>query len=62
MLDKLEIITDRYQIYRRTEGGDFELIGTVDDLLNSIKLESKLRPVTDSYGQSVKGHSFYWSN
>ncbi|MEC7511242.1 MAG: DUF2066 domain-containing protein, partial [Pseudomonadota bacterium] len=38
------------------------LIGTVDDLLNSIKLESKLRPVTDSYGQSVKGHSFYWSN
>ncbi len=38
------------------------LIGTVDDLLNSIKLESKLRPVTDSYGQTVKGHSFYWSN
>ncbi|WP_334020795.1 DUF2066 domain-containing protein [Alteromonas sp. S015] len=38
------------------------LIGTVDDLLNSIKLESKLRPVTDAYGQTVKGHSFYWSN
>ncbi|AMJ98701.1 hypothetical protein AVL55_11295 [Alteromonas macleodii] len=38
------------------------LVGTVDDLLNSIKLESKLRPVTDSYGQTVKGHSFYWSN
>ncbi|WP_394224181.1 DUF2066 domain-containing protein [Alteromonas gracilis] len=38
------------------------LIGTIDDLLNSIKLESKLRPVTDAYGQTVKGHSFYWSN
>ncbi|MBJ2128294.1 DUF2066 domain-containing protein [Alteromonas sp. IB21] len=38
------------------------LIGTYDDLLNSIKLESKLRPVTDAYGQTVEGHSFYWSN
>jgi len=37
------------------------LIGTYDDLLNSIKLESKLRPVTDAYGQTVKGHSFYWN-
>lgn len=38
------------------------LIGTYEDLLNSIKLESKLRPVTDAYGQTVEGHSFYWSN
>lgn len=38
------------------------LVGTVDDLLNSIKLENKLRPVTDAYGQTVQGHSFYWSN
>jgi hypothetical protein len=38
------------------------LIGTYDDLLNSIKLESRLRPVTDAYGQTVEGHSFYWSN
>lgn len=38
------------------------LLGTVDDLLNSVTLENKLRPVTDAYGKSVNGHSFYWSN
>lgn len=38
------------------------LIGTVDDLLNSFKLENKLRPVTDAYGQTVNENSFYWSN
>ena len=38
------------------------LVGTVEDLLNSVKLESKLRLVTDAYGQTVQGHSFYWSN
>ena len=38
------------------------LVGTVEDLLNNIKLENKLRPVTDAYGQTVQGHSFYWSN
>ncbi|AFV85755.1 DUF2066 domain-containing protein [Alteromonas mediterranea] len=38
------------------------LVGTVDDLLNSIQLEGRLLSVTDAYGQTVKGHSFYWSN
>ena len=38
------------------------LVGTVDDLLNSVRLETKLRPVTDAHGESVEGHSFYWSN
>ncbi len=38
------------------------LIGTVDDLLNSLKLESKLKPVTDADGQTVSGQNFYWSN
>ena len=38
------------------------LVGTVEDLLNSVKLENKLRPVTDAYGQTVNGNSFYWSN
>ncbi|OJF68264.1 hypothetical protein BK026_05410 [Alteromonas sp. V450] len=38
------------------------LLGTIDDFLNSIKLESKLKRVTDANGQKVKGHSFYWSN
>ena len=38
------------------------LVGTVDDLLNSVKLENKLRPVTDAYGQTVNENSFYWSN
>jgi len=38
------------------------LIGTVDDLLNSLKLESKLKPVMDADGQTVNGQNFYWSN
>ena len=38
------------------------LIGTTEDLMNTIGLESKLRPVTDAYGQPVQGFSFYWNN
>lgn len=38
------------------------LVGTVDDLLNSLKLETKLRLVTDANGEAVDGYNFYWSN
>lgn len=38
------------------------LVGTVDDLLNSLKLETKLRLVTDATGEAVDGYNFYWSN
>lgn len=38
------------------------LVGTVDDLLNSLQLETKLRLVTDANGEAVDGYSFYWSN
>lgn len=38
------------------------LVGTIDDLLNSLKLESKLKPVVDASGEIVSGQSFYWSN
>jgi hypothetical protein len=38
------------------------LIGTTEDLMNTVGLEAKLRPVTDAYGQPVEGFSFYWNN
>ncbi len=38
------------------------LIGTIDDFLTSLKLETKLRAVTDAQGKFVEGYSFYWSN
>lgn len=38
------------------------LIGTSDDLMNSVGLETKLNPVTDAYGQPVQGFNFYWNN
>lgn len=38
------------------------LIGTSDDLMNSVGLEAKLNPVTDAYGQPVQGFNFYWNN
>ncbi|CAD5276270.1 conserved exported hypothetical protein [Alteromonas sp. 38] len=37
------------------------LLGTPEDLLNTVRLESKLRPVTDSFGQVVEGYTFYWN-
>lgn len=37
------------------------LVGTPDDLLNTVQLESKLQPVTDAYGQVVEGYTFYWN-
>ncbi len=38
------------------------LIGTTEDLMNTVGLEAKLRPVADAYGQPVEGFSFYWNN
>ncbi|WP_420932913.1 DUF2066 domain-containing protein [Alteromonas sp. A081] len=38
------------------------LIGTTEDLMNTVGLEAKLRPVTDAYGQPMEGFSFYWNN
>lgn len=37
------------------------LLGNPDDLLNTIRLESKLQPVTDAFGQVVEGYNFYWN-
>lgn len=37
------------------------LLGTAQDLLNTVQLESRLQPVTDAYGQAVEGFTFYWS-
>lgn len=37
------------------------LLGTVDDFLNSLRLESAMKPVTDAYGQQVEALNFYWS-
>ncbi|MBQ4829962.1 DUF2066 domain-containing protein [Alteromonas sp. MMG017] len=37
------------------------LLGTPEDLLNTVRLESKLRPVTDAFGQVVEGYTFYWN-
>lgn len=38
------------------------LLGTAQDLLNTVQLESRLRPVTDAYGQAVQSYTFYWSD
>lgn len=38
------------------------LLGTAQDLLNTVQLESRLRPVTDAYGQAVQRYTFYWSD
>jgi len=37
------------------------LIGTTEDLMNTVGLEAKLRPVIDANGQPVEGFSFYWN-
>jgi hypothetical protein len=37
------------------------LLGTVDDFLNALRLESAMKQVTDAYGQKVEALNFYWS-
>ena len=38
------------------------LLGSAQDLINTVRLENKLRPVTDVYGQVVESYTFYWGN
>lgn len=38
------------------------LVGTKEDFLTSLRLETKLRVVTDAQGQSVQGYTFYWND
>ncbi|QPG06880.1 DUF2066 domain-containing protein [Salinimonas marina] len=36
------------------------LVGDRSDFFNALSFESQLRPVTDSFGQKLEGHNFYW--
>ncbi|GGW95866.1 DUF2066 domain-containing protein [Alteromonas halophila] len=38
-----------------------QLIGTGQDLRNTISLESRLQPVADAFGQPLQGYNFYWN-
>lgn len=43
--------------------GTFELslLGSAQDLVNTMSLENRLQPVRDAFGQPVKGYNFYWN-
>lgn len=38
-----------------------QLMGNRNDFFNALSFESKLRPVTDSFGQALEGNNFYWN-
>jgi len=40
---------------------DVTLFGTTEDLLNTVRLDKYLKPVTDAYGQVVDQNTFYWN-
>lgn len=40
---------------------DVTLFGTTEDLLNTVRLDKHLKPVTDAYGQVVEQKTFYWN-
>lgn len=40
---------------------DVTLFGTTEDLLNTVRLDKYLKPVTDAYGQVVEQKTFYWN-
>ncbi|WP_414830759.1 DUF2066 domain-containing protein [Alteromonas sp. H39] len=43
--------------------GTFELslLGSAQDLINTMSLENRLQPVRDAFGQPVQGYNFYWN-
>ena len=43
--------------------GTFELslMGSAQDLVNTMSLENRLQPVRDAFGQPVQGYNFYWN-
>lgn len=43
--------------------GTFELtlLGSAQDLVNTMSLENRLQPVRDAFGQPVQGYNFYWN-
>lgn len=39
---------------------ELDLLGDVEDLTNALKLDSKIRPVVDDFGQPIPGLEFFW--
>ncbi|NMH61099.1 DUF2066 domain-containing protein [Alteromonas ponticola] len=39
---------------------DVKLVGTVDDFIKNLSLQSRLLPVNDTFGQPLEGLNFYW--
>ncbi|BFT30449.1 hypothetical protein D210916BOD24_16250 [Alteromonas sp. D210916BOD_24] len=63
-LNSLSVIEDASLIQQSGTVATFalSLLGTKDDFLTSLRLETKLRTVTDAQGQSVQGYTFYWND
>ena len=62
-LNSLSVIENAMLVEQTGSVATFRLtlLGTEDDLLNTVRLESKLQPVVDAYGQVVEGYTFYWN-
>jgi hypothetical protein len=39
---------------------ELDLLGDVEDLTNALRLDSKINPVVDDFGQPIKGMEFFW--
>ena len=61
-LENMSVVNDVTLIKQQGSRATFELdlLGDVEDLTNSLSLDSKIRPVVDDFGQPILGLEFFW--
>jgi hypothetical protein len=62
LLENLSVVSNATLIKQQGVGATFELqlLGQVDDLVNALSLDRKIRPVVDDFGQPVGELQFFW--
>ncbi len=61
-LEGMSVINSATLIQQQGPRATFELdlLGDVGDLTNALRLDSKIRPVVDDFGQPIFGLEFFW--
>lgn len=61
-LENMSVVNNVTLIKQQGSRATFELdlLGDVEDLTNALKLDSKIRPVVDDFGQPILGLEFFW--
>lgn len=61
-LESMSVVNSATLIKQTGSRATFELdlLGDVEDLINALRLDSKIKPVVDDFGQPINGLEFFW--